>query len=145
MAEIKALKLAFDVPGENFDQAGEASAKLKRTLQQVGVPAEVIRRVAIGSYEGEINLIIHAGGGQLQAEIYPDHTRVIVSDQGPGVQDVKEAMEEGYSTASEAARAMGFGAGMGLPNMYNCADAFEIQSRVGWGTLITMDFKHNGR
>ena len=104
MAEIKALKLAFDVPGENFDQAGEASAKLKRTLQQVGVPAEVIRRVAIGSYEGEINLIIHAGGGQLQAEIYPDHTRVIVSDQGPGIQDVKEAMEEGYSTASEAAR-----------------------------------------
>ena len=70
---------------------------------------------------------------------------MIVSDQGPGIQDVKEAMEEGYSTASEAARAMGFGAGMGLPNMYNCADAFEIQSRVGWGTLITMDFEHNGR
>ena len=142
MAEIKALKLAFDVPGENFDQAGEASAKLKRTLQQVGVPAEVIRRVAIGSYEGEINLIIHAGGGQLQAEIYPDHTRVIVSDQGPGIKDVKEAMEEGYSTASEAARAMGFGAGMGLPNMAKCTDNFDVQSQEGEGTRISMTIRH---
>lgn len=143
MTETKSVNLSFDVPGDNFDRAGEASAKLKRTLQHIGVPAAVIRRIAIGSYEGEINLIIHAGGGQLQAQIYPDHTVVVITDQGPGIPDVKKAMEEGFSTASEAARAMGFGAGMGLPNMYNCSDAFTIESRVGWGTIITMDFRHN--
>ena len=143
MTEANSVHLSYDVPGENFDRAGEASTKLKRTLQQIGVPAPVIRRIAIGSYEGEINLIIHAGGGQLQADIYPDHTRLMITDQGPGIADVRQAMKEGYSTASEEAQAMGFCAGMGLPNMYNCADAFQIQSRVGWGTIITMDFQHH--
>ncbi len=143
MSEDKSVKMNFEVIGEDFDRAGEASAKIKRMLQHIGIPAEIIRRIAIGTYEAEINVIIHAGGGEVEAEIFPEYTKVIISDHGPGIPDINLALQEGYSTAPDYVRQMGFGAGMGLPNMVNCSDKFDIQSTVGEGTTITMEFKHN--
>ena len=131
-----------DVAGDDFDRAGEASAGLKRLLQKIGVPADIIRRIAIGTYEAEMNVIIHAGGGQVDAEIFPEETVVYIADQGPGIPDIKLAMQEGWSTAPDHVRQMGFGAGMGLPNMMKCSDDFDIQSTVGSGTNIKMKFKH---
>lgn len=136
------MKIHYDVIGDDFDRAGEASASLKRMLQKIGVPADIIRRISIGTYEAEMNVIIHAGGGQIDVEIYPEETAVNISDQGPGIPDIKLALQEGWSTASDDVRQMGFGAGMGLPNMVKCSDDFDIQSTVGAGTNIMMKFKH---
>ncbi|WP_293727742.1 ATP-binding protein [uncultured Phascolarctobacterium sp.] len=136
------MKIHYDVIGDDFDRAGEASASLKRMLQKIGVPADIIRRISIGTYEAEMNVIIHAGGGQIDVEIYPEETAVNISDQGPGIPDIKLALQEGWSTASDDVRQMGFGAGMGLPNMVKCSDDFDIQSTVGTGTNIMMKFKH---
>jgi anti-sigma regulatory factor (Ser/Thr protein kinase) len=138
----QAIALEFPLEGANFDIAGEASSKIKRVLQQIGVPADVIRRIAISSYEAEMNVIIHAKQGQIRVWIYSDRTKVIVEDEGPGIADVKQAMEEGYSTAPDHIRELGFGAGMGLPNMAKCADEFDIYSVVGTGTKITMVIRH---
>ena len=135
MSYSKSVKMHYDV-------AGEASAGLKRLLQKIGVPADIIRRIAIGTYEAEMNVIIHAGGGQVDAEIFPEETVVYIADQGPGIPDIKLAMQEGWSTAPDHVRQMGFGAGMGLPNMMKCSDDFDIQSTVGSGTNIKMKFKH---
>lgn len=142
MSNEQAIALEFPLEGANFDIAGEASSKIKRVLQQIGVPADVIRRIAISSYEAEMNVIIHAKQGQLRVWIYSDRTKVIVEDEGPGIADVKQAMEEGYSTAPDHIRELGFGAGMGLPNMAKCADEFDIYSVVGTGTKITMVIRH---
>ncbi|CAK7003151.1 ATP-binding protein [Phascolarctobacterium sp.] len=142
MSEAKSVKIHYDVIGDDFDRAGEASASLKRMLQKIGVPADIIRRISIGTYEAEMNVIIHAGGGQIDVEIYPEETAVNISDQGPGIPDIKLALQEGWSTASDDVRQMGFGAGMGLPNMVKCSDDFDIQSTVGTGTNIMMKFKH---
>ena len=142
MEENKSLKLSFDVVGGDFERAGEASAKIKKMLKMIGVPADIVRRIAIGTYEAEMNVIIHAGGGNVAAEAFSDATVITVSDKGPGIPDIEKALQDGWSTAPDHVRQMGFGAGMGLPNMVKCSDKFDIQSVVGEGTTITMRFEH---
>ena len=136
------VKLNYHCPGGDFDVAGEASAKIKKMLQRIGVPADVVRRISIGTYEAEMNVIIHAGGGEVAAEVFPDKTIITVTDAGPGIPDIEQALQEGYSTAPDYVRQMGFGAGMGLQNMVKCSDDIDIQSEVGKGTKIVMLFKH---
>jgi len=138
------IVLDFDLNGSDFDAAGEASSKIKLVLQQIGIPAEVIRRIAISTYEAEMNVIIHAYRGKIKAEIFSDRAQITVNDEGPGIPDIKLAMQEGYSTAPDYIREMGFGAGMGLPNMVRCTNEFEIKSKVGVGTTITMTVYYNG-
>ena len=142
MEENKSLKLSFDVVGGDFERAGEASAKIKKMLKMIGVPADIVRRIAIGTYEAEMNVIIHAGGGNVAAEAFSNATVITVTDKGPGIPDIEKALQEGWSTAPDHVRQMGFGAGMGLPNMVKCSDKFDIQSVVGEGTTITMRFEH---
>ena len=132
------IRLEYTVPGDDFAGAGEASADLKATLKKLGVPAAAVRRISIALYDGEINLAIHAGGGRTDVAIGDDDVQMVLSDQGPGIPDVEQAMQEGFSTASAEVRSLGFGAGMGLPNMKRYTDEFHIQSTVGVGTTITM-------
>ena len=136
------MKLIYEVPGNDFDRAGEASARVKKALQRLGVEPDVVRRVAIGTYEGEMNALIHAGGGIVQADIDTASTVITVKDKGPGIVDVEQAMQEGFSTAPDYVRALGFGAGMGLPNMMKCSDKFAIDTVINQGTKITMCFEH---
>lgn len=124
----------------DFAAAGQISASYKNKLRKLGVDSAVVRRVAIASYEAEINLAIHTLGGSMTIVVYPDHIVLTVEDVGPGIADIDLAMKEGYSTASEEVRMLGFGAGMGLPNMKRCSDVFEITSEVGKGTTISMGF-----
>ena len=132
------LKFTFDVDGENFTSAGEASVAMKKNLRMLGVSPDIIRKVAIAMYEGEINMVIHAGGGTATVTIYPDCIEIVLDDKGPGIPDVDLAMKEGFSTASENIRSLGFGAGMGLPNMKKNSDSINIESTLGVGTKITM-------
>ena len=130
------VRLEYDVDGENFASAGNASESVKRMLKQLGVPPEYVRKVAIAMYEGEINMVIHAHGGRAVAEIYPDHIGIWLKDSGPGIADIDLAMKAGYSTATENIRSLGFGAGMGLPNMKKYSDEMTIDSTVGVGTTV---------
>ena len=130
----------YPVAAEDYTRAGEASADIKRRLKQLGVSSMVLRRVAVASYEVELNLVIHSRGGVLTLEVEPDRVRLVSRDVGPGIPDVELAMREGYSTASDDVRMMGFGAGMGLSNMARNSDRFHIESQVGVGTEITMGF-----
>ena len=132
------LNLHYNVDGENFTSAGEASVQVKKILRQMGFPPEVIRRVSIAMYEGEINMVIHAGGGKADVNVYPEKIQVILADKGPGIPDISLAMQEGYSTAPDNIRSLGFGAGMGLPNMKRYTDYMNIESEVGKGTRIVM-------
>ncbi len=134
------LKEEFPVAAMDFVTAGEASAQIKRMLKKLGVDPGVIRRLAIACYEAEINLVIHSDGGKLMLELNPDNVTLISEDVGPGIPDIDLAMSEGYSTASDDVRMMGFGAGMGLANMARNADHFNIESKVGEGTKIEMVF-----
>ena len=136
MSEL--LKLTFDVDGENFTSAGEASVQTKKNLRMLGVHPDVVRRVAIAMYEGEINMVIHAGGGVATVTVYPEKIEIVLEDKGPGIPDVDLAMKEGFSTAPENIRSLGFGAGMGLPNMKKITDTMVIDSVFGEGTKITM-------
>ncbi|MCC8183835.1 anti-sigma regulatory factor [Cloacibacillus porcorum] len=137
--------LEYRIEGNDFMVAGAASNNIKNTLKMLGIASEVCRRVAIITYEAEINLVIHAGGGTLQAMISEDHVDLVVKDEGPGIADISKAMTAGYSTATEQAREMGFGAGMGLPNIKRNSDTFEIESEVGKGTTLrsTVFFNKN--
>lgn len=137
MAEQK-LSYRFDVDGANFTSAGEASVKVKRILRDIGFDAETIRKVSIAMYEGEINMVIHAGGGIADVVIEEDRIIIILTDEGPGIADISQAMQEGFSTAPDNIRSMGFGAGMGLPNMKRYTDEMNIESELGKGTKITM-------
>ncbi|MBR3178424.1 MAG: anti-sigma regulatory factor [Clostridia bacterium] len=138
--EEEALHFHFDVDGNNFASAGEASVQVKRLLRQMGFSPDTIRRISIAMYEGEINMVIHAHGGDADVYVYPDKIRVVLSDTGPGIKDVSLAMQEGYSTAPDNIRSLGFGAGMGLPNMKRYSDKLEVRSTVGVGTVIEMEF-----
>ena len=132
------IKLHYDVPGDDFTRAGEASSAVKKTLRKLGVPGEIIRRVAIAMYEGEINMVIHGGGGSADITISPDAIIMVLSDRGPGIENLELAMREGYSTASDEVRSLGFGAGMGLPNMKKYSDTMDVFTKVGVGTTVTM-------
>lgn len=132
------MKITYEVLGDDFTRAGEASGKFKKVLKQVGFDAEVIRRVTIAMYEAEINMVIHAHGGTADVNVYEDKIEIILADKGPGIADINLAMQEGYSTATENVRSLGFGAGMGLPNMKRYTDEMKIESEVGVGTTITM-------
>ncbi len=132
------MKLHYDVSGEDFTRAGEASGSVKAKLRRLGIAPEAVRRVAIALYEGEINLVIHAGGGAIDVEISPENIKMTLTDQGPGIADVEKAMTEGFSTATENIRSLGFGAGMGLPNMKKYTDTMKIDTKLGEGTTIFM-------
>ena len=131
----------FDVDGEDFTSAGEASVVVKKKLRQLGLPPGVIRRVAIAMYEGEINMVIHAGGGVADVTVADGCVEIVLTDHGPGIKDVDQAMQEGFSTAPDHIRSLGFGAGMGLPNMKRYSDEMDIQSKLGEGTRIVMRVK----
>ena len=133
-----ALTFHFDVDGENFTSAGQASVQVKKNLRQLGFDPETIRRVSIAMYEGEINMVIHAGGGTADVTVYDDCIEIVLSDTGPGIANIEQAMQEGFSTAPDNIRTLGFGAGMGLPNMKRYTDYMHIDSVVGEGTTITM-------
>ena len=130
----------FPVEKDDFVSAGEVSAKIKRTLKKLGVDSSVLRRISVCSYEVELNLVIHSLGGTIDFSVDEDEVTLLIHDRGPGIPDLDLAMREGWSTAPESVRNMGFGAGMGLPNMKRNADEFDIQSTVGVGTQILMKF-----
>ena len=135
---MDAIRLHYTVPGDDFTRAGEASADLKQRLKKLGLPPDAVRKVSIALYEGEINLAIHAHGGNIDVEVGDDAVRMTLSDSGPGIADIALAMKAGYSTAPDNIRSLGFGAGMGLPNMKKYSDEFDIQSAVGVGTTVRM-------
>lgn len=135
------LHQEYEVLGNNFASAGSASEGVKRTLRNLGIPTQDIRRVAIAMYEGEINMVIHASGGKAIVDIYIDKIIIVLADHGKGIENIELAMTPGYSTAPEDVRNLGFGAGMGLPNMKKYTDEFQIESEVGVGTTVTMTIK----
>ena len=135
------LVLNYHVEGGDLSQAGEASSKMKMSLRQLGLPPEIIRKASICMYEGEINMVIHADGGEVTVEIGLDEITITLVDTGPGIPNVEQAMEEGYSTAGEVARDLGFGAGMGLPNMKRYSDEMSLESTVGVGTTVRMKIR----
>ena len=132
------LVFRFIVNGDDFTSAGQASVQVKKTLRQIGIDSDTIRRVSIAMYEGEINMVIHAGGGVATVKVCEDYIEIVLDDNGPGIKDVEQAMREGYSTAPDTIRSLGFGAGMGLPNMKKHTDSMQIESTLGVGTKITM-------
>lgn len=132
------LTFHFDVDGDDFTSAGQASVQIKKNLRQLGIPPDTIRRVSIAMYEGEINMVIHAGGGEADVSVSEDEVIIVLTDRGPGIPNIEQAMQEGFSTAPDAIRSLGFGAGMGLPNMKRYTDYMNIESEVGKGTTITM-------
>ena len=136
------LVFRFEVNGEDFTSAGQASVQVKKNLRQIGIDPETIRRVSIAMYEGEINMVIHAGGGIAEVGVYDEYIEIVLDDHGPGISDIDKAMQEGYSTASDNIRSLGFGAGMGLPNMKKNTDKLEIHSTVGVGTKIVMQVNY---
>ena len=138
---MSALHYHYEVPGDDFTRAGEASGSIKSTLKKLVFDPQVVRKVAIAMYEGEINLVIHGGGGVIDVDIDGEKVTMVLTDHGPGIPDVSKAMEEGGSTAPDNVRSLGFGAGMGLPNMKKYTDEMQIDSTVGVGTTVTMVVK----
>ena len=134
----EAVRFHFVVDGEDFTSAGQASVQVKKNLRRLGIPPETIRKISIAMYEGEINMVIHANGGEAEVLVYEDRIEMILTDHGPGIANIEEAMKEGYSTAPDNVRSLGFGAGMGLPNMKKYTDSMTIESTVGVGTRIVM-------
>ena len=130
-------KLEFNIIGGDFNQAGKASSKIKKKLKQLEIEPAVIKRIVVATYEAELNVVAHAGSGKLTAVFEPDHIYVVVSDCGPGIENIELAMEAGFSTASKKVREMGFGAGMGLPNIKKNTDELKIESVVGQGSTIS--------
>lgn len=139
----EAIRFHFDVDGENFTSAGEASVQIKQKLRQLGFAPDIIRKVSIAMYEGEINMVIHADGGVADVFVHPESIKIVLEDHGPGIADINLAMQEGFSTAPDAVRSLGFGAGMGLPNMKRYTDSMMIESTLGIGTKITMEVNVN--
>lgn len=133
-----AIRLTYEISPDDFTRAGEASSDVKKKLKQMGVSPEAVRKVSIAMYEGEINMVIHAKGGEIRVEITPEKILMVLDDVGPGIPNVELAMKAGYSTAPDEVRSLGFGAGMGLPNMKKYTDSMEIETQLGVGTKITM-------
>ncbi len=132
------LTFRYEVDGDDFTSAGQASVLVKKNLRQLGLDPETIRRVSIAMYEGEINMVIHAGGGVAEVRVEEGYVEIILEDHGPGIRDIEQAMTAGFSTAPDKIRSLGFGAGMGLPNMKRYTDYMDIKSTLGEGTRITM-------
>lgn len=132
------LNFRYTIDGDDFTRAGEASSSVKNKLKQLGLDSDVIRKVSIAMYEGEINMVIHADGGNITVSVTDSDITMVLSDTGPGIPDVEKAMQEGYSTARAEVRSLGFGAGMGLPNMKKYTDEMHIDTTIGKGTTITM-------
>lgn len=139
MADV--ITLSYEISPDDFTRAGEASSDVKSKLKQLGVSPEAIRKVSIAMYEGEINMVIHAKGGKITVEISPESIVMILADRDPGIPDVEKAMQAGWSTAPDEVRSLGFGAGMGLPNMKKYSDEMEVQTELGVGTTVTMVVK----
>jgi len=138
--DIKADKVSLTVEGEvkggDFKNAGRVSSSLKKSLQRLGFSPQIVRKAVISSYEAEMNIIIFAIEGQIKCIITPENIRIIAEDRGPGIKDIEKAMQPGFSTASDEIRELGFGAGMGLPNIKKCSDEFKITSEINKGTLV---------
>lgn len=137
----ESIRLHYTVPGDDFTRAGAASGDVKRTLKELGVSPSVIRNVSIAMYEGEINMVIHANGGEIDVEITEEEIIMSLKDEGPGIENVELAMKEGFSTAPDNIRTLGFGAGMGLPNIKKYTDEFSIDTKVGVGTTLNLKVK----
>lgn len=133
---METIKLSYDVPGDDFTRAGEASGNVKKKLRRLGYNSDAIRRMAIAMYEAEINMVIHADGGKVLVDIYPDKINARLIDHGPGIPDVDKAMQAGFSTAPDNVRSLGFGAGMGLPNIKKYTDEMKIDTEIGKGTTL---------
>ncbi len=132
------LNFHYLVDGNDFTSAGQASIQIKKNLRRLGLDPETIRRVSIAMYEGEINMVIHAHGGEADVNVFEDYIEIVLKDNGPGIENIEQAMQEGFSTAPDQIRSLGFGAGMGLPNMKRYTDDMKIESTVGVGTTVTM-------
>lgn len=141
---METVKLAYEIDGSNFSAAGEASTAVKRVLKKLKLPSALVRRAVICMYEGEINMVIHADGGYAYLEVDEEKIVITLQDRGPGIPDINQAMQEGWSTASAEARSSGFGAGMGLPNMKRNSDEMDIQTELGVGTTVTMTLNIGG-
>ena len=135
------IKLHYDIPENDLSIAGEASSRVKKMLNQLGISPAAVKKATVAMYEAEMNAVIHAFGGTADIEITPENILIVISDRGPGIPDIKLAMQEGYSTAPDHIREMGFGAGMGLPNMKKYADGLDIKSEVGKGTIVVINVK----
>lgn len=140
MADV--ITLSYEISPDDFTRAGEASSDVKSKLKQLGVSPEAIRKVSIAMYEGEINMVIHAEGGKITVEISPESIVMILADKGPGIPDIEKAMQAGWSTAPDEVRSLGFGAGMGLPNMKKYSDEMDVKTEIGVGTTVTMVVKY---
>lgn len=140
---MNAIHLTYEVPGDDFTRAGEASGAVKKRLKALGYNNDAIRRVAIAMYEAEINMVIHAEGGFCDVDIYPDRVEILLADKGPGIPDVEKAMQAGFSTAPDNVRNLGFGAGMGLPNIKKYTDEMRIETEIGVGTKLYLTVKVN--
>jgi len=138
---VNGLHYHYVVPGDDFTRAGMASNAVKKILKQLGLDPETVRKLSISLFEGEINMVIHAGGGEIDVYIDDEKIVAVLTDHGPGIADIELAMQEGWSTASEQVRGLGFGAGMGLPNMKKYSDELEIDSTLGKGTTVTLKVK----
>lgn len=132
------MKYEFIVSGSDYSQAGNASTEIKKILQRIGVPSAVIKRAAVVMYEAEMNMIVHAGGGKAFVEIRPEEIVIEMKDEGPGIPNIEQAMQDGWSSATDEIRYLGFGAGMGLPNMKRNSDEFTIETTPGKGTKVKM-------
>lgn len=132
------ISLHYDIISGDYIKAGEASSDIKKALMQLGLKNDTVRRVCVASYEAEINIVIHSRGGEIDVSIFEDKIIIIAKDRGPGIKNIDLAMREGYSTASDNAREMGFGAGMGLPNIKKNCDELKIDSQYGKYTEIEM-------
>ena len=137
------LEFNYTISGSNFASAGDATMQIKTELRALGFSSAFVRRISVAMYEGEINMVIHAGGGHARVLVSPEQVEIYLEDHGPGIPDIDLAMKEGYSTAPESIRAVGFGAGMGLPNMKRNADEIRIDSKVGVGTTVYMKLNAN--
>ena len=135
---MNSIHYQYEVDGNDFSRAGEASSKLKQKLKEMNLPPDIIRRCSIAMYEGEINMVIHANGGVIDVDISPERILMVLKDVGPGIPDIEQAMQEGFSTANEEVNMLGFGAGMGLPNMKRSSDEIHIDTELNVGTTVTM-------